>query len=109
MSLDLPRLGLNVRALRRVRGLTQAALAELAGVTDETVSRLERGAFEPSLSTAIAIAKALEVSLDELLGRRLEAPPKEAAPRPASVSPLDGLSLADRRLALALLRRLTRR
>ena len=61
--------GGNVKAARRRAGLTQEALAEAAAVSPETVSRIERGAFEPSLSTAIAISEALEISIDRLAGR----------------------------------------
>ncbi len=51
-----------VRLLREAReraGLSQAAVAEAAGVSSETVSRIEREQNEPELSTAIAMARAL--------------------------------------------------
>lgn len=48
-----------VRTERERAGLTQAQLAEAAGVTDETVSRIERGRFEPSVSTLIELSEAL--------------------------------------------------
>src|SRR5690349_452266 len=44
---------------RERAGLTQAAVAEAAGVSVETVSRIERGLHEPELSTVIALARAL--------------------------------------------------
>ncbi|MEZ4366197.1 MAG: helix-turn-helix transcriptional regulator [Kofleriaceae bacterium] len=65
--IDKKRFGAAVKRARIKADLTQAALAEAAGVTDETVSRLERGAFEPSLSTAVAVAAALGVRLDALI------------------------------------------
>jgi transcriptional regulator with XRE-family HTH domain len=55
-----------VREARARVSLTQASLAEAAGVTDETISRIERGAFEPALSTLVSIADALGVGLDGL-------------------------------------------
>jgi transcriptional regulator with XRE-family HTH domain len=47
--------------------MTQAQLAELVDVSDETISRIERGAFEPTISTILGIAEALGVSLDALV------------------------------------------
>ncbi len=46
-------------------GFTQAELAEMAGVTRETVSRLERGDY-PSRRTADRIAAALSVGVETL-------------------------------------------
>ena len=57
-----------VAAARLRSGLTQAQLAEASGVTDETISRIERGRYEPAVSTLFRLAEALEVSLDRLAG-----------------------------------------
>lgn len=65
--LDAKALGDRVREVRQGAGLTQAQLAETAGITDETVSRLERGAYEPALSTMIAVAEALDVDPFDLV------------------------------------------
>ena len=55
-------------AARLRSGLTQAQLAEASGVTDETISRIERGRYEPAVSTLFRLAEALDVSLDRLAG-----------------------------------------
>jgi transcriptional regulator with XRE-family HTH domain len=60
------RLAKRVAAARRRVGLTQAELAEASGVTDETISRIERGRYEPAVSTLFRLAEALDVSLDQL-------------------------------------------
>jgi transcriptional regulator with XRE-family HTH domain len=60
------RLAKRVAAARRRAGLTQAELAEASGVTDETISRIERGRYEPAVSTLFRLAEALDVSLDQL-------------------------------------------
>ncbi len=73
--IDAAAFGERVRGLRQARKLTQANLAERAGITDETVSRVERGAFEPTLSTAVLLAQALETRLDTLTGRDREEEP----------------------------------
>lgn len=53
--------------LRRKAGLTQAALAEKAGVGVNTIARYERGEMEPSLKIAHIIAQILGCTEDELL------------------------------------------
>jgi DNA-binding XRE family transcriptional regulator len=68
MPIDRRQLAKSLRAARERADLTQSALADIVGVSTETISRIERGAFEPSLSTAHDIAVALAMSLDTLLG-----------------------------------------
>lgn len=51
----------NLRAARMERGLTQAALAQMAGVSKETVSRLERGEGGNS-KTLEQLAQVLDIS-----------------------------------------------
>ena len=46
--------------------LTQAQLAERAGVTRQTIGLIEAGRFNPSLKLCMAIAKALNKTLDDL-------------------------------------------
>jgi transcriptional regulator with XRE-family HTH domain len=53
--------------LRRAQHLTGADLAEMVGVTKEAISAYELGRSQPSLKVAAAIAKALGVTVDELL------------------------------------------
>lgn len=81
-GLDVRGIGRKVKAARERAGLTQAQLAEAAAITDETISRLERGAFEPALSTMVALADALGVGLDELLGRSGPGSRRKAAASP---------------------------
>ncbi|RMG96334.1 MAG: XRE family transcriptional regulator [Deltaproteobacteria bacterium] len=60
-------LGDELRRLRRRAGLSQEALAERAGVHAKHVQRIERGRCNPNLSTLVALAAALEVSVGRLL------------------------------------------
>jgi DNA-binding XRE family transcriptional regulator len=46
-------------ALRRRRGLTQRGLAELSGVQQADISRIERGDTQPTTATARRLADAL--------------------------------------------------
>ena len=55
-----------VRLARVENDLTQAQLAERAGVTRQTIGLIEAGRFNPSLKLCIAIAKALNKTLDDL-------------------------------------------
>jgi putative transcriptional regulator len=61
-------------ALRRfVAGMTQADLAERAGISRDTISRLERGEH-PRLVTARALAHALGVHVGDLFPEDEERP-----------------------------------
>ena len=55
-----------IKDYRAERGLTQAELAELVGVTRKTVNTVENGIFTPSALLAIKLAKALGVTVEEL-------------------------------------------
>lgn len=57
-----------VREIRKNRGLLQQQLADRAGVSMQTISNLENGRHVPDTSTLLKIAKALGVSLGDLLG-----------------------------------------
>jgi len=82
MSFDPRQVALAVREHRKAAGLTQAELAEKAGLAFETISRVESGREPPSLRTAVAIADALGVSLDAVVGRSAKAPPRRRWPAP---------------------------
>lgn len=56
-----------LRELRRLRGMSQAELAELARVTPSYVWKLESGKSAPGLDLMERLAQALGVSLAELL------------------------------------------
>ncbi len=62
-------------AIRKARGLTQVQLAEMAGTTQRAISYYETEAGFPPAPAVIDLAKALQVTTDELLGIR---PPKVA-------------------------------
>jgi len=63
-------LGKRIRMARNEARLTQPQLADRAGVGHWTsVSAWERGENRPTLTNAAALADALDVSVDWLLGR----------------------------------------
>jgi molybdate-binding protein/DNA-binding XRE family transcriptional regulator len=57
------------RLARLGRGLSQAALADAAGVTRQTISGIEAGRWLPSLDVALVVAAALGSSVEELFGK----------------------------------------
>ena len=58
--------GENIRRYRKLRGMTQAQLAEAVGVTRQTIGLIESGGYNPTLNLCIAICRALGRTLDEL-------------------------------------------
>lgn len=58
-------------ALRKEKGMTQAQLAELLGVTNKAVSKWETGEAMPETSLLLPLSRILDVTVDELLdGKR---------------------------------------
>jgi len=59
----------NLKKLREKKGLSQDRLAKLADVANNTIIKIEQGEnINPTLDTLKKMAKALEVSVDELIG-----------------------------------------
>jgi transcriptional regulator with XRE-family HTH domain len=59
-------LGTRVYELRRRLNFTQAQFAERVGVSNDTISRIERGIRSPSSDVLERLAKALDVEVREL-------------------------------------------
>jgi transcriptional regulator with XRE-family HTH domain len=62
--------GPRLAAIRKARGLTQVQLAKTAQSTQRAISYYETDDGVPPASAVIALARALQVSTDELLGLR---------------------------------------
>ena len=60
------RLGNRLRDWRAKKQLTQAELAELAGVSRKTINTVENGVFVPSVQLALALALALGTNVESL-------------------------------------------
>lgn len=56
----------NVKIARIKVSMKQDELATITGVTRQTIGLIEKGDYNPSLNLCIAIAKALDKTLDEL-------------------------------------------
>ena len=57
---------LKLKAARAAKDLSQEQLAQLVGVTRQTIGIIEAGNYNPTLNLCIAICKALDRTLDEL-------------------------------------------
>ena len=58
----------NIKRLREAKGLSQEKLARLADVANNTLIKMESGENQnPTLDTLKKVAKALGVSVDELI------------------------------------------
>lgn len=60
------RLNNRLRDVRTAKGLTQADLAERAGVSRKTINTVENGVFVPSTILALTLAKVLETRVEAL-------------------------------------------
>ena len=57
---------LKLKAARAKKDLTQEELADIVGVTRQTISLIEANKYNPTISLCIDICKALDKTLDDL-------------------------------------------
>ena len=61
----------NLQKIRKQKGWSQEKLAQEAGISYNTLIKIERNGIEnPKIETVIKLSEALGVSLDELVNRR---------------------------------------
>lgn len=82
--------GARILAGRLRRGLSQGTVSRLAGIHPSYLSRIETGKVHPTVRTAVRIATALRISLDEMLGPS----PADTVEQPCPISP-DGRCFMD--------------
>lgn len=63
-----------IKSLRKRNRMTQAALASVLGVRQNTVAQWETGARTPSARRLLQIAKLYGVTVDELLKEESDSP-----------------------------------
>ena len=56
----------NIRELRKSKSLRQEDLAEILGVTRQTIIAIENNKYDPTLELAMKISKYFEVSVNEI-------------------------------------------
>lgn len=64
---DLTTIGNRLFAIRKKAGLTQAEVAEAAGLSDRTYADIERGTVNMRTETVLRICKALSITPNEIL------------------------------------------
>ena len=57
---------LKLKAARAGKDLSQQQLAEMVGVSRQTINAIEKGDYNPTIRLCVAICKALDKTLDEL-------------------------------------------
>ena len=65
------RVGLNLQALRRAKGLSQEELAHRSGIHQTYLSGVERGKRNPSVMVMSRIAEALDADVEDLVKKRI--------------------------------------
>jgi putative molybdopterin biosynthesis protein len=88
------RVGPRLRMARQARGYSQQQLAGMAGVSRQAVSAVESGLSDPSLRVALALSRALGITVEDLFG--------PATPEPVvAVRPVTRLGGPGTRVSLA--------
>jgi len=72
MLMTTETLGKRLRRLRRAADMTQRQLAERAGVNLGSLRNWEQGTRQPLADAIVKLAKALNVTTDQLLGMNEE-------------------------------------
>ena len=62
----MPEFECRLKQYRQLRGLTQEQLAERVGVRRETIMRLEKAQYNPSLKLAVDISRAVDAPIEEI-------------------------------------------
>ena len=83
-------LGVRVAELRKEQGLTQESLAELLGVSQQSVAAYEVGRLRIAVSMLPRLAKVLGVSVETLIGE--ENAPAKRGPAPKLQQQIERIS-----------------
>lgn len=77
MSEEAKAMGIRLGDLRRGAGMSQAELAEAAGIPVTSLRNWEQGRRLPQLDAAFRLAKAMNITLDDLAGQVFETQQEE--------------------------------
>ena len=69
---DFRTIGNKLLTIRKKAGLTQAEVAEAAGLSDRTYADIERGTVNMRIETILKICEALKITPDEILTEEQE-------------------------------------
>ena len=65
-TLEVVALKNRLEAIRKEKGVRQEELADALSVTRQTISSLENGRYNPSITLAFKIARHFEMSIEEI-------------------------------------------
>jgi len=83
-------LGTRIARFRQECGLTQVQLAESLGVSQQTITSVEKGRRRVSVSQLLPLSKALGLSVEALLGQQKAA--KKRGPTPKLIRQMELIS-----------------
>jgi len=72
--------GKALRRIRTQRGITQKDLGAMTGTSHTFIGEMERGLKAPNLNAIIALARALNAGVDELLSGFIQKPAEPGQP-----------------------------
>lgn len=64
-ELSAVQIGTLIKYYRKNSGLTQFELAEMVGIDDKQIGKIERGVHYPSVPTFLKLIKILQISIDK--------------------------------------------
>jgi transcriptional regulator with XRE-family HTH domain len=67
MQNESTKLGLNLKRIRTKKNISQGDIAKELGVSRGFISTIENGKTNPTLATIVKLAKAINVSINDLL------------------------------------------
>lgn len=85
----------NLARIRKQRGLSQADLAELAGLSRRMINHYETHAIQPPIEKIEAIARALGIRPSQLFDTKLKVTEKDAASDLTGIDPRSVKKLKD--------------
>ena len=90
-------IGNNLYSIRKKAGLTQAEVAEAAGIADRTYADIERGTVNMRVETLLRICDVLKITPNEILSTNIETSTEDIT------EILDNISDNERKTALKIL------
>ena len=97
---DFRAIGNKLFSIRKQRGMTQAEVAEAAGLSDRTYADIERGTVNMRIETILRICQVLHITPDEIM---TEDKPAAALPLEALIAQINTCTPEQQRTALQLL------
>lgn len=97
---DFRAIGNKLLAIRKQMGLTQAEVAEAAGLSDRTYADIERGTVNMRIETVLRICQVLRITPDEVLTEERQS---DDSGQEALLERLNGCNMKDKETAFRLL------